>query len=154
MDSCHVIVRWGGCHFPDPSFIPLKPPHWRKPPAFLLSALSLQCCRSLSSLLTHPTISGTWTPVRPGPCRPGEKVLATVVMPLPLACPSSHWVPRPLWACSFSHRPAPPLLLSPSHSPEDMLLTLGCAPPLRGHPSPDLTHPCQASPSPRLCPFS
>ena len=78
---------------PRVAFVFLPPtspvPFWGHPrggshPAALLSALSLQCCRSLSSLLTRPDISRTWTLVRPALCGPGEKEAATVGEPFPL----------------------------------------------------------------------
>lgn len=63
------------------------------PPASLFSALSLQRCPSLSSLLTRPATSGMWTPARLAPCRPGEKG----------GPPHRHalllWDAPPPWAC-------------------------------------------------------
>lgn len=65
-------------------------------PASFLSALSLQCCQSLSFLLTHPRISGTWTHVKPALCKPGEKEVATIFEP---------FIP---WARPTQDTPAPP----------------------------------------------
>lgn len=100
MDSS---VQWQGCHSLATSCT-LRPPQWWKPPASLLSALSLQCCQSLSSLLTHPTISGTWIAVRPALCRPGEKVVPCP----PQACPSLHGHVLPPTGCPLRYGHASP----------------------------------------------
>lgn len=74
----------------------------------------LQCCRNLSSLLTRPRISGTWTHARRALCGPGEKEGVSRGEPLPLwARPSRDTPPRhsprdtPPRACLFSLRHAP-----------------------------------------------
>ena len=138
---CMSAVRPWSC------LLSLPPaPFWSHPgggrhPASFLSALSIQCCRSLSSLLTHPLISGTWTHVKPALCKPGEKEAATIFEPFqPWARPAQDTPARPpRHASSLGLTPPPGHILSSL----DSVFPCTCASPRRvpsaGQPSPQDT---------------
>lgn len=97
-------------------------------PASLLSALSLQRCPSLSSLLTHPAISGMWTPARLAPCGPGKKGGPPPGMPSSCGTPLPHGHAPPLWNIP-SPKGTPFPKLDPS--PLGVALPQGCLFPQR-----------------------
>lgn len=129
VDSCGVgLVVAPGCGF---AVIPPTAPGLSEATPAVEAALPslcslLQCCRNLSSLLTRPHISGTWTHARRALCGPGEKGGQQGRAPPLVDTPPPGTLPPPP-AGLFSLRRAPLGGVAPFSRP--------CSPPPGAHPS-------------------
>lgn len=130
VDSCGVgLVVAPGCGF---AVIPPTAPGLSEATPAVEAALPslcslLQCCRNLSSLLTRPHISGTWTHARRALCGPGEKGGQQGRAPPLVDTPPPGTLPTPPPAGLFSLRRAPLGGVAPFSRP--------CSPPPGAHPS-------------------